>query len=1038
MSYIVPIHRPSGVRHAIKLNFLSPAEEAVVIAKANRLEVYAQSPTEGLTLLYSKSVYGYITMLERLSPPSTSRTKTDHLFIGTDRYQYFTCSWDPETKQLRTEQSYVDQADKVLRDSREMDRCHIDPSRRYMTLELYDGTVTVIPIGGKKDERGAVGKRVKRESTTSRSSISVAGEQAGQSGLGEPVQVRIEELQTRSSCFMEQEGKSNPKLAMLWEDNDDRPQLKIRELKYYPSVSGDAASVELDTIHELREELDPGVSHLIPVSSPWGGCLVLGEKSIVYVDEQLEGVIRQDFGDEATMWRCWEKVDDKRWLLADEYGRLYFLMIEIEKGAVVSWKLDHVGMISQATQLIYLDEGIVFVGSHSGNSQVIRLQEEGLDVLQTFDNIAPIIDFNIMDLGRGSDGAAANEFSSGQARIVTASGAWQDGSIRSVRSGVGMEELGTVGKLSHITDLWALNSKGAEGIHDMLLVTFVDETRILKFDSEAAVEEVESFCGLELTQATLFASNLPDNKLLQVHEAGVVIADLESGMSMSQWKPTDAEAKITSAAANSVHLLVVEGGHTLHLFHLSDTNNFGPSASKTFSHDSQISSVTLPTSRSSACVVSFWQTASIAILDLHSLQPEHTQTLGIPGITIPRSILVADISPDAPPTLFISMADGTVVTYTFDPVQNTLSNQSRIILGSEPVFFKTLPRTDSDAGLSNIFASCEQPSLIYSDEGRIVYSAVNAEKSSRVCHFNTAAYPNAIAIATPHELKLAEIGSERTTQLQTLPIGETVRCLSYVPEKKLFGMGCIRRILEGETEALLSSVKIADEVTFRELDSVELLDGELVECIISSGSFEGEDGQEYGDMFIVGTSLSQDSTDGLEVMRGRIILYEVIDGKKIRKVTVLSVKGACRSLAMCDGKIVAGLVKTVCPPFCTSRVYTNISSGRDLRPPPICPIPKILPHDLHPHQTRHLPHLHQSPQSLHLPPHRHHPRDNCSRRPHEVPLNPRTHLSHILQPLHLNLYPCLQRLAPHRRRPPLRLHLVQRRYGHLPQRMAPR
>jgi DNA damage-binding protein 1 len=912
MSYIVPIHRPSGVRHAIKLNFLSPTEEAVIIAKANRLEIYAQSPTDGLILLHSKSVYGYITMLEKLPAPFTSTSKTDHLFIGTDRYQYFTCSWDAENKQLRTEQSYVDQADKVLRDSREMDRCHIDPSGRYMTLELYDGTVTVIPIGGKKEERGAIGKRVKRESTASRASLSVAGEQGGQSGLGEPVQVRIEELQMRSSCFVEQEGKGHPKLAMLWEDNDEMPQLKIRELKYYPSVSGDAASVELETVHELKGELDLGVSHLVPVSSPWGGCLVLGERSIVYVDNELEGVIKKDFGDDATVWNCWEKVDEKRWLLGDEYGKLYFLMIEVEKGAVVGWKLDHVGTTSQASCLIYLDEGLVLVGSHSGNSQVIQLKEGGLHILQTFDNIAPILDFNIMDLGRGSNGASSNEFSSGQARIVTSSGAWQDGTIRSVRSGVGVEEIGTVGQLSHITDLWALNSKGADGLQDTLLVTFVDETRILKFDSEAAVEEVDSFCGLELSQATLFASNLPDHRLLQVHETGVIIVDVESGMAVSQWKPIDVEAKITSAAANSVHLLVVEGGHTLHLFHLSDTNNFRPSASKTFPQDSQISSVTLPASKSSACIVSFWQTASIAILDLHSLEAKHTQSLGTPGTTIPRSILVADILPNSPPTLFISMADGTVITYTFDPTKNTLSSPARIVLGSEPVFFKPLPRTNSEQGLTNIFASCEQPSLIYSTEGRIVYSAVNAGKSSRVCHFNCEAYPDAIATATPHELKLAEIGSERTTQMQTLPIGETVRCISYVPEKKLFGVGCIRRILEGDEEGLISSVKIADEVTFRELDSVELLDGELVECIISTGSFEGEDGQEYGDMFVVGTCVLQEIRNGGEVTKGRIIVYEVTDGQKIRKVTELGVKGACRSLAMCDGKIVAGLVKTVC------------------------------------------------------------------------------------------------------------------------------
>jgi DNA damage-binding protein 1 len=82
-------------------------------------------------------------MLERIRPAAS---RTDHLFVGTDRYQYFTCSWNDATKQIKTEQSYVDQADKVLRDSRDMDRCHIDPTSRFLTLELYDGVVTVVPI----------------------------------------------------------------------------------------------------------------------------------------------------------------------------------------------------------------------------------------------------------------------------------------------------------------------------------------------------------------------------------------------------------------------------------------------------------------------------------------------------------------------------------------------------------------------------------------------------------------------------------------------------------------------------------------------------------------------------------------------------------------------------------------------------------------------------------------------------------------------------------------------------------------------------
>ena len=273
--------------------------------------------------------------------------------------------------------------------------------------------------------------------------------------------------------------------------------------------------------------------------------------------------------------------------------------------------------------------------------------------------------------------------------------------------------------------------------------------------------------------------------------------------------------------------------------------------------------------------------------------------------------MVVNALPDAPPTLFVAMADGTVASYSFDPVKNTLASMGRILLGTEPVFFKQLPK-DSQSNLSNIFASCEQPSLIYSSEGRIVYSAVSANSASRVCSFNSEAYPEAIAIATPTELKLAVIGKERTTQLQTLPIRQTVRCLTYEPKSKMFAMGCVSRTIEDDAEVLHSSIKLGDEVSFKELHSIELQQNELVECIISTGSFEAQDdSQVFGEMLVVGTSILEEAEHGEEILKGRICVYEINKEKQLRQVTSIKVKGACRSLAMCEGKIVAGLVKTV-------------------------------------------------------------------------------------------------------------------------------
>jgi DNA damage-binding protein 1 len=845
-------------------------------------------------------------MLERLRPASS---KTDHLFIGTDRYQYFTVSWDAGRKQLRTEQSFVDQADKVLRDSRESDRCHIDPSRRYMTLELYDGIVTVVPI-----------IHTRRKSSSTRRESAPMGGEAGT--LGDPMQVRIEELTTRSSGFVQTApgSKEKPRLALLWEDNLDTPQLKIRELTYIPGAAGDPPSVDMKTVAELRGDLDLGVSHLIPVSAPYGGFLILGERSISYVDNELANIISQDLEEDATIWTTWEKVDEERWLLADDYGRLYFLMVIVTESSntIDSWRLDQIGTTSKASALVYLDEGFAFIGSHTGDSQVIQIKERGVAVVQTLDNIAPILDFTIMDLGRGAEGGQANEFSSGQARIVTASGAWQDGSIRSVRSGVGIEDLGTIGELSHITDLWAINSSGMTETEDTLIVTFVDETRIFKFDPQASVEEVDSFCGLNFSEATLLVANLSDRKILQVCGSAALVADLESGMTISQWKPPDGNVKITAACASSEHLLLVVGGITLQVLDIA--NQLNPVSSKVFSPASEIASITIPPSPTNVCIISFFQSASVAVLDLSTLTTVYEQSLGEPGAALPRYVLVANVISSCSPTLFIAMADGSVVTFPFDSQKNVLGSMNRIILGSEPVFFKLLPR-DMDSGLSNVFASCEQPSLIYASEGRIIYSAVNSDKASRVCHFNSEAYPRSIAIATPTELKLAMIDTERTTQLETLSVGETVRCLSYSPTQQIFGMGCIRRILESGAEGLLSSVKIADEINFKELDSYELNDGELIECIISTGAFKAddEDASPFNEMFIIGTSLLELSGTGDDTTKGRIIVFQVNKDKKLKRVTELGVKGACRSLAMCEGKLVAGLVKTVSP-NCTSEI----------------------------------------------------------------------------------------------------------------------
>ena len=613
--------------------------------------------------------------------------------------------------------------------------------------------------------------------------------------------------------------------------------------------------------------------------------------------------------EEAAIFVAWERVDGQRWLLADEYGRLYFCMLILEKESlekervVKGFKIDMIGITPRASVLVYLDIGYVFVGSHQGDSQVIRIKEEGSEVVQTISNIAPILDFSIMDMGSRGGESQTNEYSSGQARIVTGSGAFQDGSLRSVRSGVGMEEHGLLGNLDHITELFSLRSAVSSEHVDLLVVSFVGETRIFQFSAEGEVEEQAEYMGLCLSESTILAVNLPNNRLLQVTGTSVSIIDSENGMVVASWSPLEGKS-ITAASANPEYLMLSVGGIEAVILDL--TKDLQITSRRAFESEGQIACIHIPEFRSSFCIAGFWQGATVAILKIDSLEIVQKVIVSDDAVSVPRSILVTHIIAEHPPILLVAMANGEVITFSLHLADLTLSAKKVVILGTQQANFKLLPRDD---GLSNVFATCEHPSLIYGSEGRIVYSAVTAEKASCICPFDSEAYPGAIAIATAEDLKIAVVDAERTTHVQTLPVHETVRRVAYSSNLKAFGLGTIRRTLRAGFEVVQSHFKLADEVLFRELDTYQLDEDELVESVIRADL--REDSGAMVERLVIGTAYLDDSKE--DSSRGRIIVFAVTGERILRVITELPVKGACRALGAVDGNIVAALVKTVTP-----------------------------------------------------------------------------------------------------------------------------
>ncbi len=867
-------------------------------------------------------------MLEALRPKDFD---TELLFVGTDRFDYFTLVWDDAKQCLETVDNFQDIGEKHLRDSQSQDRCVVDPYGRYMALLLWEGVLSVLRMKARRDRPR---------------------------NLDWMDQVRLSELFVKACTFLYTE-TGHPKIAFLYQSQSDRRDTKL-SLYRVTSDDQDAVVSRFDAARdrELNLSLDDiDAALLIPVepngserrhhvrknaanANPphLGGLLVVGDTRVLYIDEKTHATTSSTLRTPAVSV-AWAPFDSTHFFVADDQGVLRLLTILTTGPVVTGLEIVAIGRTSRASSLVYFAEKrMLFVGSHHGDSQLFRvdLSDEGADgggggsggenryckLVQTFSNIAPIFDFTVMDMGnREADKQLANEYASGQARIVTGSGVYKDGSLRSIRSGVGLEEIGILDDFSGVRALFSLrlNQATPAAQVDTLVVSFLTETRVFTFDADGGIEEVDSLPGADISTETLWATNIPSGsgglRILQVTATAVTVADLDSGMTVATWTPPDGKT-ITSASANARWVLLsVEGTR---LVSLSLDHDLALAAETDFGTD-QIASIHAAPQLLDTGVVGMWSAGTITLVDLATLEPvqasvslRHAEDTA----SVPRSIALAQVLPPhlAGPTLFVAMDDGTVVTFGVATANRSLQARKSIVLGTRHANLHLLPQAD---GMYNIFATTEHPSLIYSAEGRIVYAAVTAQDANVVCPFDAAAFPGAIVVASLREIKLSRPDTKKQTHVQTIRMGESIRRIAYSPAERVFALGCIAVDVVKGIEVATCSIKLVDEILFQPVGAPLLLEkehGELVESVIRA-ELRGADGQP-AERFIVGTSYLPSEEDAIgedvsETGLGRVIIIGVDAERNPYVISAHRMRGPCRCLAVMDGKVVLGLSKTV-------------------------------------------------------------------------------------------------------------------------------
>ncbi|GLV40180.1 piccolo [Carabus blaptoides fortunei] len=894
--YVVTAHKPTAVTACVTGNFTSPSDLNLIVAKNTRLEIYLVTP-EGLRPLKEIGLYGKVAVMKLFRPQHESK---DLLFVVTMRYNamILECIGEADNLEIITK-AHGNVSDRIGKPSDTGILAVIDPKARVIGLRLYDGLFKIIPLDKDNSELKAYS-------------------------------IRMDELQVQDVEFLH--GCANPTLILIHQDLNGR-HVKTHEISLRDK--------EFVKIPWRQDNVETEAAILIPVPSPLCGAIIIGQESILYHDGNTSVVVAPPVIKQSTII-CYAKVDASglRYLLGDMAGHLFMLFLEVEQkgdtGVVKDLKVELLGEISIPECITYLDNGVLFIGSRLGDSQLIKLNSKADDsgsyvtLMETFTNLAPIVDMCVVDLER-----------QGQGQLVTCSGAFKEGSLRIIRNGIGIQEHASI-DLPGIKGMWALQVASGDKLDNTLVLAFVGQTRVLSLNGEE-VEETD-IPGFTSDQQTFFCGNVQHDQIVQVTSVSARLISTQSKQMLAEWKPPS-DKNISVVACNTTQIICSTGSELYYLEILP--NELIQRGHTTLDYEVACLDVT-PLAEGAAkadfVAVGLWTDISARILKLQDFSEVMKEALG--GEIIPRSVLMTCFEQHN--YLLCALGDGSMFYFSLNRKTGALSDKKKVTLGTQP----TVLRTFRSFSTTNVFACSDRPTVIYSSNHKLVFSNVNMKEVNHMCSLNAEAYPDSLALATDSSVTIGTIDEIQKLHIRTIPLFESPRRIAYQECSQTFGVLTMRMDIQDSTglnpsrpsastmtqsvtasssvsslsltksvgasaaaggtgnvvpeygqEVEVHNLLIIDQHTFEVLHSHQLMQTEYAMSLVSCQL--GDDAHTY---YVVGTALV--NAEESDPKMGRILIFQWADGKLI-PVTEKEIKGACYSLAEFNGKLLATINNTV-------------------------------------------------------------------------------------------------------------------------------
>uniref|UniRef100_H2YRS0 DNA damage-binding protein 1 n=1 Tax=Ciona savignyi TaxID=51511 RepID=H2YRS0_CIOSA len=606
-----------------------------------------------------------------------------------------------------------------------------------------------------------------------------------------PFNIRIEELSVIDAKFLH--GYHGPTLVIIYQNSQGRHvktyEIDVREKEVLPGPW-------------KQENIDAEANFIIDVPEPLAGSIIIGQESITYHNgDKYIPIAPPQIKDTIICYAPVDK-DGSRYLLGDLAGHLFILLLESEEmmdgsNIVRDLKIELLGEVSIPEAISYLDNGVVYVGSRLGDSQLIRLHTtpvevssptetsmEGrvkpslITVLDTYTNLGPIVDMCVVDLDR-----------QGQGQVVACSGAFKEGSLRIIRNGIGIQEHASI-DLPGIKGLWPLRVSDTPRSYDTLVISFVGHSRILRLSGEE-VEETD-LPGFDDESQTFHCSNVCHNQLVQITEKGVRLISLTEKKQVNEWKPKD-DRNISVATCNKSQVLVAIGS-TLSYLEIQP-GEVVERSSITLPHEVACLTIEPLVSDPSAldgpnpvvahvCAVGLWNDNTARVLKLPSLEEMQQQKLA--EEIIPRSILLVQF--DGIDYLLVTLGDGTLFYFTLNAeTGSALGDKKKVPLGTQPLL-----SVFTSGGARTVFACSDRPTVVYSSNKKLVFSNVNLKEVSHMCPLDSEGYPDSLALANDNTLLIGTIDDIQKLHIRTVPLHESPRRIAYQEESQCFGLITLR------------------------------------------------------------------------------------------------------------------------------------------------------------------------------------------------------------------------------------------------------